>query len=642
MGIFGWDSEKNERLTAEHKWDYINLSDFRSHSCWTPFTYVVLYISLLISIACYAIDVFTCSQLLLFDRWSGQIQPVVPLYISRWVFAGCILLSLVLLVFRWIRAVRAIKSGGIAKSYLDPLAVRLQSIRMGQNGRGWRRFLLFTELTKSKKGAEYVALFSYFSFEASLRIILAEGPRQAINAITIASVLQSQFIPNGQHAAATGSSPIAQFFINVKLYAQGNQLRAVVLFGMLFTLLIWIIAALSLVVACTLYVVFLWHHIPSADGGLAGFCKRKIDGRLQKIVDVKVKKALEKEEAKSLGGESMPRIKKQPTLPVLDDFGDDKLPQMPTLNRQNTQATQATVSSQASAAVGKSRPGFERQPTVPDIGRNFARPLPSRTATQSSARSYSSNAPLVGSAAPMGYDQSGRSYSPTELSQVGPFLDSKPFLGRTLTGQTQGSQSSYISNQDHMPLSRQNTAGTHSSSNGRPFPGPYACPARQNTGMGTTPYYQPIQSAPRRQNTNESARSVGDYFDMSGGTPSSLSRNPTFQSTWQSPPGFEPQSRYAQNGGIAQSRENPYMAYNVGIPVQVQGGNSAGLVQPSNFQSSRWHNNLNGPPILSRSGTAPPAAYPYDDSFYDSYRSDTSTFSRPAMPVRAATAGPGA
>ena len=59
------------------------------------------------------------------------------------------------------------RSGGVAQSYLDPLAVRIQSIRMGSNGRGWRRFLVFAELTKSKKGSEYVALFTYFSFEGT-------------------------------------------------------------------------------------------------------------------------------------------------------------------------------------------------------------------------------------------------------------------------------------------------------------------------------------------------------------------------------------------------------------------------------------------------------------------------------------------
>lgn len=57
------------------------------------------------------------------------------------------------------------RNGGVAESYLDPLAVRVQSVRMGKRGRGWKRFLVFAELTKGKKGASYVALFTYFSFE---------------------------------------------------------------------------------------------------------------------------------------------------------------------------------------------------------------------------------------------------------------------------------------------------------------------------------------------------------------------------------------------------------------------------------------------------------------------------------------------
>ena len=63
------------------------------------------------------------------------------------------------------RAIRVIRRGVVAASYLDPLAVRLQSIRMGKEGRGWRRFLLFAALTKGRKGAELVALFTHFSFE---------------------------------------------------------------------------------------------------------------------------------------------------------------------------------------------------------------------------------------------------------------------------------------------------------------------------------------------------------------------------------------------------------------------------------------------------------------------------------------------
>ena len=161
--------EKPENVAAEQKWDYINLSDFKSTSCLTPLSYGVLYISLIISVACYGVDLFTAINLLVFDRWSGQVQPVIPFTISRWIFAGCIILSWIFLAYRWLRAIRAMRGGGVAQSYLDPLAVRIQSIRMGSEGRGWRRFLVFAELTKSKKGTEYLALFTYFSFEGKFQ-----------------------------------------------------------------------------------------------------------------------------------------------------------------------------------------------------------------------------------------------------------------------------------------------------------------------------------------------------------------------------------------------------------------------------------------------------------------------------------------
>lgn len=63
------------------------------------------------------------------------------------------------------------KGSGVAQSYLDPLAVRVQSVRMGKEGRGWKRFLVFSSLTKSRKGADYVALFTYYSFEGKRCVI---------------------------------------------------------------------------------------------------------------------------------------------------------------------------------------------------------------------------------------------------------------------------------------------------------------------------------------------------------------------------------------------------------------------------------------------------------------------------------------
>lgn len=142
-----------------------SLGDFKSTNCFGGFAYVYLLGSLLVSIAVYGVDTFTAVNLLVFDKWSGKIEPKIELKYSKWIFSACIIASWVNLAYEYFRALRVIKRGAVAESYLDSLAVRLQCIRWTKAGRGWRRFLVFAELTKSKKGAEYVALFTYFSFQ---------------------------------------------------------------------------------------------------------------------------------------------------------------------------------------------------------------------------------------------------------------------------------------------------------------------------------------------------------------------------------------------------------------------------------------------------------------------------------------------
>lgn len=163
------------------------LNDFKAESAFTYVAYGYLYFSLIISTAVYAVDSFTAVNLLAFNKWSSEIQPAVSLNITKWIFAICIILSIVNLGFEHIRAMRIMKRGSVAESYLDNLAVRLESIRMG-SGKGWRRFLVFAELTKSKKGAEYIALFTYFSFQCLSSLTLVQSCFEITNQFQHGSV----------------------------------------------------------------------------------------------------------------------------------------------------------------------------------------------------------------------------------------------------------------------------------------------------------------------------------------------------------------------------------------------------------------------------------------------------------------------
>lgn len=262
--------------------------------------------------------------------------------------------------------------------------------------------------------------------QAWLRIVFAEGPRQVINALTLYSVMQADLVPIGEHKVTKGHTPISQFFINIQILANHNKEQAAILFGMLFTLVIWVLYALGLLIAVLFYLLFLLNHIPSKDNGLSNYCRRKIDSRLQKIVGVKVNRALAKANTNRMLHEfnavkqgAPGQAKRQPTLPMLDTDLNFKAHDMPPPLRRANDTTYSSFRSGRSSRTGipNSRDG---ESAILDIFPT--RPLPpSRTATQNSAFSYTtynSEASLLKDAAKLGYGPPSRRDSPAGVSHM--------------------------------------------------------------------------------------------------------------------------------------------------------------------------------------------------------------------------------
>lgn len=330
------------------------------------------------------------------------------------------------------------RGGKVAKSYLDPLAVRIECIRAGKEGRGWKRFLVFAELTKSRKGADYVALFAYYSFEAWLRIVFAEGPRVVINGITLYAYANANIVPTGSHAAPKGVSPFEQFWKNFAVLAEDDRLQLAIIIGMLWTCLIWIISALSLAMSVILYMLFLWHHIPSDAGGLSGYCRTKINRRMERIVKQKTDKSRKKEneirarqEAQAFR-QGLGDVKRQPTLP---DLGGGSTPSFPSLSRQSTMTTMTTLPEYTSrpGTAAPSEKGIPPMPSMTPVDPN-PRPGPTRhmtAASDASWASYNSNAPLMNSAGDMGHSPADRVQTPA--SAVSTPWSARPGPGRNFT-----------------------------------------------------------------------------------------------------------------------------------------------------------------------------------------------------------------
>lgn len=235
-----------------------------------------------------------------------------------------------------------------------------------------------------------------------MNTIFADGPRQVINAITLYSVMQLDLLPGGEHAAEDdGRSPFLQFFSNVKILADDSTLQAVVLFGMLFTLVIWVLSVLKLISACILYLIFLFHHIPAEDGTLKAYCRRKISNRLTCLVRRKVNKALSKGVKLQNRTPTQPSLASSDSKPTLPFVDMDKGPAVATLSRSTTETTLPPYTRSNSTAT-------EKQPTLPTV--EFDKPSLTRTTTQSSAMSDSMS--LTGNAAPMGYSPLDRQNPP--------------------------------------------------------------------------------------------------------------------------------------------------------------------------------------------------------------------------------------
>ncbi|KAH9835499.1 Fungal potassium channel [Teratosphaeria destructans] len=484
------------------KWEFITLSDFRHASFWTYLAYGWLWFMAFVAVAVYTLDTYTAINLLAFNTWSSSVKATLSIKYTKWIFSGCIILSWLLCMYGWLRAIRVIRRGGVAESYMDPLAVTLQSMR----SQGWRRFLVFTELTKSKKGVDYIAFFVYFAFQGAIRVILAEGPRQAVNAYTLYSVMDAKI--EVHHGPSDGHSSIQQFFINLQSLANENTRQTLIYCAMLTTLVIWVFSALSLIIATILYLIFLWHYIPQRDGRLKVFCRRKIDKRLEKVVEHKIKAALEEEEAakrrearkiereRKKNGEAMPSPKmlgdvgRQPTLPQLD--GTPNLSRQPDetkdgfgLVRRQTNTTMTTLPPYSSRPPTRNQ--MERQPTLPDIDRP---PMPNRAETEASAwtsRSYESGMPLLSNAGYAGGDGRGTPGMPPSARQhsIMSFQSQRPMRdmdGSQASMQQRSFTPTAANGSNGSMYGRPPTRGHPGPGMRGPPPGPGRFPPRSNTG----------------------------------------------------------------------------------------------------------------------------------------------------------------
>lgn len=399
MGKPRWQRE----VIQDHKFDFIDVKSFTAHGMLLWAGYAWVFIDVFKSLAVYAIDTQTGTHpstttnvaifLLAFNKWASTVKPAISISISRWIFSGCIIFSFLLLAKDWYSARRIIRSRDISFAYTNVLANRWYSIRGG-----YAYYCLFDRLGDSRHAWDSIAFFVFFSFKGIpfismvdigwKRLLLAEGPRQVLNAITLYSVVKD-----------------TDFSFDISVYQKKyTTVQGVVMSFMLLTVTIWALSFIRLLFAGLLYWPLLCCHI---RGNLKEYCCHKVDKRITKILLAKRQKQRDQRQPEKKGTMTiadMAEGKGQPTLPKVefkDGDGDSviSLPLYP-LNRSDTADSRAGLLQRSDSAssnstnpyltrtntglsdsrslartnTDRSQPSLPRQPTLPHLVSDFSVP----------------------------------------------------------------------------------------------------------------------------------------------------------------------------------------------------------------------------------------------------------------------------
>ncbi|WWC86643.1 uncharacterized protein L201_001520 [Kwoniella dendrophila CBS 6074] len=314
------EADWKREAVPDHKFDFVNVREFHKTDIWTRIKYIFKYVFLLKSIAVYGLDIFTASTMIVSDHWTNSIGQKcgdncaidVQFKIAKWVFVGCIIFSFLLLAYETWKAKQVIDSRDISYAFTNLMANDYYSFRSYDN------FCLFCHIEGSTKKKDDFAFFVFFTFKGWKRLLLADGPRQSINALVLYSF-----------AYAYGFQTS-----NIPAYWDNSAVTAMLLFSMIATVLIFAGSLLLLIVAAVFYVPLLCY----IQGNLKEYVCHKVDKRISELIKKKQRQriarnaALEKKMAqgglKNSKGEILGSAMPQPTLPQIslddDDLSNEK------------------------------------------------------------------------------------------------------------------------------------------------------------------------------------------------------------------------------------------------------------------------------------------------------------------------------
>lgn len=310
-------------VVPDHKFDFINTREFYDPGFFMRLKYLWLYLIVLKSFLVYVSDIFSAVTMLTTSNWSNEIfkqcQNIqgcvfIPFMIGKWLFVSCILVGFLLVAYESRKARKIIQSRDISYAFTNVLAHDYYSLR------SYDHFCFFEHISNSTKMSDDFAFFIFFTFKSWKRLLLADAPRQAINALTLYAVyLVKKDNPGGWYDVR-------------KYFKDSSNSTSALTVSSFFTVAVCLGSMLLLAIAAICYIPLLLH----IRGNLKEYCCHKVDKRIGDIMKKKQKERrleaakLAKKEAmgdyshlKNKKGELIAKPLPQPTLPNLSVDDDD-------------------------------------------------------------------------------------------------------------------------------------------------------------------------------------------------------------------------------------------------------------------------------------------------------------------------------
>ncbi|KAG6918911.1 hypothetical protein DXG01_010566 [Tephrocybe rancida] len=298
-----WKREK----VADHKFDFIDTREFTDNGFVMRMKYLWLYIIVLKSFMVYMLDIFSAVTMLSTEAWSNEIFNqcsnldgciFIPFKTGRWLF----------LAYEARKAKKIIASRDISYAFTNVMANNYYSLR------SYDHFCFFDHISNSTKTSDDFAFFVFFAFKSWKRVLLADAPRQTINALTLYAIyLVKRDNPGNWY-------DIGKWFANNK--SLSTSLLTVTTF---LTVLVFAGSLLLLIAAGICYIPLLC-RIQGNLKRIGAVIKRRQKQRLADAAKLAQKEAQgDFSHLKNKKGEMIAKPLPQPTtpnLPVDDDLDD--------------------------------------------------------------------------------------------------------------------------------------------------------------------------------------------------------------------------------------------------------------------------------------------------------------------------------